>query len=202
MDAVIRTVTRLVAPLKRRVLLMIGRAVIKLVDDAGGIQVVQLVGLDGEILDRVERFQEYGFTSVPHAGAEAVLSAVGGDRSHGLVVAVEDRRYRLKGLAGGEMAIYDDLGQKVHLKRNGIHGYSPLNVLFQTDGVLRLEADGIELHGRTYLQTDVHGKGQRETWAGGTTYDMDTYTTGYTPGASTEHGLDQPDIPSDHPEAA
>lgn len=200
MDAMIRTVTKLIAPLKRRVLLMIGRAIIQLVDDSGGIQVVQLVALDGEILDRVERFQEYGFTSVPHPGAEGALTAVGGDRSHGLLVAVEDRRYRLKGLAGGEVAIYDDQDQKVHLTRGGIHVYTPLDALIQADGVLRLEGDGVEIHGRTYLQTDVHGKGQRETWAGGTDYNVDSYTTGAT-GGGTEHGLDQPHIPSDHPEA-
>jgi len=201
MDAVIRTVTKLVGPLKRRVLLMIGRGVLKLIDDAGGIQHAQLVALEGETLDRVERFQEYGFTSVPHPGAEAVLAAAAGDRGHSLVVGVEDRRYRLVGLAGGEVAIYDDLGQKVRLKRNGIHAHSPLNILLRTDGVLRLEGDGVEIHGRTYVQTDVHGKGSRETWTGGTNYDTDSYATGAT-GAATEHGIDQPSIPSDHPEGA
>ena len=119
----------------------------------------------------------------------------------GLVVGVEDRRYRLVGLAGGEVAIYDDLGQKVRLKRNGIHAHSPLNILLRTDGVLRLEGDGVEIHGRTYVQTDVHGKGSRETWTGGTNYDTDSYATGAT-GAATEHGIDQPSIPSDHPEGA
>ncbi|MBF0248042.1 MAG: phage baseplate assembly protein [Alphaproteobacteria bacterium] len=120
MDAVMRTVGKLIAPLKRRVLLMIGRGVIKLIDDAGGIQHVQLVALEGETLDRVERFQEYGFTSAPHPGAEAVLAAAAGDRAHSLVVGVEDRRYRLTGLAGGEVAIYDDLGQVIKLARTGI----------------------------------------------------------------------------------
>lgn len=33
---------------------------------------------------------------------------------------VADRRYRLQGLAAGEVALYDDLGQKVHLTRGGI----------------------------------------------------------------------------------
>jgi phage baseplate assembly protein V len=122
----IRTVSKLVAPLKRRVLLMIGRAVLQLVNDSNGIQVVQIVALNGEVLDQVERFQQYGFTSVPHPGAEGVLAAAAGDRAHGLIVATEDRRYRLKNLAGGEMAIYDDLGQKVHLKRDGIRVETPL----------------------------------------------------------------------------
>ncbi|WP_431477838.1 phage baseplate assembly protein domain-containing protein [Massilia eburnea] len=58
-----------------------------------------------------------GFTSVPKPGAEGVVVFVGGNRDHGLVIAVEDRRFRLKGLASGEVAIYDDQGQKVHLTR-------------------------------------------------------------------------------------
>jgi phage gp45-like len=40
--------------------------------------------------------------------------------SHPIVLVVGDRRYRLKNLQDGEVAIYDDLGQKVHLTRDGI----------------------------------------------------------------------------------
>jgi len=199
-EAIARLVARLVQPLQRRVLLMIGRAVIEAVNDGAKVQVLGLTALKDEVLGGAERFQEYGFTSVPHPGAEAILLAVGGNRDHPIVVAVEDRRYRLTGLAGGEMAIHDDLGQKVHLKRNGIHGYSPLNILFQTNGVLRLEGDGVEIHGRTYVQTDVHGKGQRETWTGGVDYHTDSYVDGVGLATSTEHGLDQPAVPSDHPD--
>lgn len=200
MDAVIRAITKLLAPLKRRVFLMIGRAVIKLVEDAYGVQQVQLVALEGEVLDKVERFQEYGYTSVPLAGAEAVLLAVGGDRAHGLVIGVEDRRYRLRGLAGGEVAIYDDQGQKVHIKRNGIVAEAA-NIYLKSAGIIRIEGDGVEIHGDTYYQRDVAGLGDRRTNTGGADYQDDTYTTGAVIG-STEHGLDQPAIPSDHPEAA
>ena len=101
-----------------------------------------------EILEKVERFQEYGFTSVPKNGAEAVLVAVGGSREHGLVVAIDDRRYRLKGLAAGEVALYDDQGQKVHLKRDGIYA--------ETDGKIEAIAGStarIVAPGGTTLET-------------------------------------------------
>lgn len=42
------------------------------------------------------------------------------DRSHAVVVTVSDRRYRLKGLQTGEVAVYDDQGQSVTLTREGI----------------------------------------------------------------------------------
>lgn len=111
---------KLVAPLRRRVRLMISRAVLAAVNDAGGIQLVQVKLLDGEVCDGVERLQNYGFTSVPKAGAEGLMACVSGDRDHGIIVAMDDRRYRLKGLAAGEVALYDDLGHKVHLTRSGI----------------------------------------------------------------------------------
>ena len=120
MDGMMRALAKWIGPLKRRVLLTVGRGVLRLIDDDGGVQRVQMTALDGETLDRVERFAEYGFTSRPHPEAEAVLIAVGGDRAHALVVAVEDRRYRLRGLKTGEVAVYDDLGQIIKLARDGI----------------------------------------------------------------------------------
>ena len=59
-------------------------------------------------------------TSVPHAGAECVTLSVGGNTDHPVVINVDDRRYRMRGLKTGEMAIYDDQGMSVHLTRGGI----------------------------------------------------------------------------------
>ena len=73
-------VERLTLPLRRRVMLMVGRAVLALVDDDPKLQVLQLAALRPETLETVERFQEYGFTSVPEPGAEAVLVCPGGIR--------------------------------------------------------------------------------------------------------------------------
>lgn len=108
------------APMRRKISLMLGRAVIKLVNDARAVQTNQLSILKDEVRDDVERFQEYGFTSVPLPGCEAMVGFFGGDRNHGIVFATEDRRYRLKGLEGGEVALYTDEGDKIHFKRGNI----------------------------------------------------------------------------------
>lgn len=84
------------------------------------MQALQLLATKREILNGVERFQNYGFTAKPHAGAEGVVVFVGGNRDHGLCIAVDDRRYRLTGLEDGEVAIYTDEGDKIHLKRNNV----------------------------------------------------------------------------------
>ena len=111
--------SKLLAPLRNRIANMVARAVVQLVDDGEGLQVVQLSVLDGETRDGLERVQNYGFTSRPKAGAEAAVVFVGGRRDHGLVVAVDDRRYRLKGLADGEVAVYSETGSSVVLKADG-----------------------------------------------------------------------------------
>lgn len=112
-------ITRLLAPLKTRIANMVARAVVQLANDAGGLQVVQLSVLEDETRDGCERFQQYGLTSVPFAGAEAVVLFVGGRRDHPLVVAVDDRRYRKKDLQPGEVALYSAAGQWVLLKADG-----------------------------------------------------------------------------------
>lgn len=103
-----------------RIRLMLSRIVLALVDDARKMQAVQLEAQAAVGRDKAEHFQHYGFTSVPFPGAEGIGLAIGGSSNHTVVINVDDRRYRLKGLEGGEMAIYDDQGQRVHLKRSGI----------------------------------------------------------------------------------
>lgn len=126
-----KDVFNLLGPMGRRVKGMVGRAIINIVNDATKMQTVQIQTLGSETTDGVERYQNYGLTSFPKApdangqGPEAIVLAVGGDRSLEVVIVVDDRRFRFRGGAGtgleeGEVALYDDLGQIVHLTRTGI----------------------------------------------------------------------------------
>lgn len=119
---------RLLEPIAGRIQMMLGRGTIGTVDDGPQAQEMQVELLADEAQDGIERFQGYGFTSVPHPGAEAVVAFVGGLRSRGIVVQVEDRRYRLKAMKPGEVAIFDDQDQKIILKRNGVRIESPFKV--------------------------------------------------------------------------
>lgn len=116
----IGAVREMMGGLEGRVRGMVARAIVRLVDDARQAQELQLELLADESQDAVERFQNYGLTSVPHAGAEALVVFAGGLRSHGVVLAVEDRRYRLTGLEEGEVALFDDLGNVIKLGRQRI----------------------------------------------------------------------------------
>jgi len=128
-----KDLTKWLQPINRKLRQIASRAVIKLVNDGLKLQELQIVGLSGETLDGVERFQEYGFTSHPKSGAEAISLSIGSNRSHTVIVAVDDRRYRLKGLESGEVALYDDLGQKIVLKRDRIEVESPKVVVTSDD---------------------------------------------------------------------
>ncbi len=114
------TIRGIMEPMARRVRLMVSRAILNLIDTSGGRVSLQTSLLAGELSDGVEYFEHYGFTSAPWEGAEGVFVSVGGQRESGVVIATGDRRYQLRGLASGEVAIYDDLGQVVHLTRGGI----------------------------------------------------------------------------------
>jgi phage baseplate assembly protein V len=102
----------------RRLLGIVRRARVSLVDDTQPMQEVQITALADDVLFS-ERFQSYGFTGVPLLGAEAIVLFVGAARNHPVVVAVDDRRYRMANLQPGEVAIYTDQGDYVVIRRGG-----------------------------------------------------------------------------------
>lgn len=97
---------------------------------------LQVNMLSGEVRDELEHVEPYGFSSEPLTDGlpEAFALFFDGDRSHGIVFCVADRRYRLKPLKPGEVAIYDDLGQKIHLTRSGIEVFTPKNLTATVEG--------------------------------------------------------------------
>jgi phage baseplate assembly protein V len=119
-DQLMNYLNRAMAPLKNRVMLMIGRAVIAAAKDANGVQQVQVSALAGESMDKVERFQNFGFTANPPANTEAIFVCLGGNRDNMVIIATDNRALRLQGLAVGESAQYDKDGNYIKLKTGGI----------------------------------------------------------------------------------
>lgn len=117
---IVSVINKVIAPLKRSINLMIGRAVVTLINDNTGIQSLQAAGLSGELLADIERFQDYGFTSVPIPGSEALLVFPSGNRDHAIAAKVDDRKFRPTGLNPGETCIYDFAGNMVIIKAGEI----------------------------------------------------------------------------------
>lgn len=127
----------LLRPIENRLRNLAGRAVVKLVADAKKLQLVQLEALeaiedgDPEVVPDAEHHQAYGFSSVPHEGAEAILLFPNGDRGHPIAVAVSDRRYRPTGGQAGEVFLYTDEGDKIRMGRGHV-------ISIETSGTLKL----------------------------------------------------------------
>ena len=77
---------------------------------------MQVQGLADETLQDLEQLQQFGFTSHAPAGTDVVVIPLGGDTSHGIVVAAEHGSYRIKNLRPGEVAVYDQSGSSIVLK--------------------------------------------------------------------------------------
>ena len=107
------------------------------------MQELHLDGMNSDGRDKVERVQNYGFSSTPlprdeqqgggeqggggqigdavgkilGEAAEGICMFIGGQRNHPVCIGVDDRRHRPMGLMPGENAQYDDIGQMTLLRR-------------------------------------------------------------------------------------
>lgn len=146
---------------------VVGRGVVRLVDDARRMQEAQLSVLDDETIAGAERFQEYGFTSHPQPGAEMVSVFVGADRSHPIVVACDDRRFRIAGLQPGEVCLYTDEGDAVTLRRGHVIEVSTEHVLINAaaDVTVATGETTINAPGGVTINADVLINGSI-TWTG------------------------------------
>lgn len=118
-------IARAMAPLSRRLRLMVARAVITAISDAGKIPTVQGKLLDGEIRNGIELLHQHGFFSRPRIKPEGLYFSVGGDRDHGVMVATADRGSNRPDLAAGETVVYTDEdtaadGHRIHFKNGRI----------------------------------------------------------------------------------
>lgn len=113
--------------------------------------------LAGEVRDQLEHIEPYGFTSEPKADTqpEAFAMFFDGNRTNGIVFCVADRRYRLTNMQPGEVALYDDQGQKIVLSRSGVIVETPKNLTAKVGGSTTLTSGGnVDI---TAPMTHIHG---------------------------------------------
>lgn len=144
-DDLINFFQRALKPLRDRVTLMIGRAIISKATDSAKIQEVQLSALADENMEKVQRFQEFGFTSNPPTGTESIIVSLGGARANLISIATEHRDFRKKNLLPGECSIYTDDGTIVHLKKAG-------NVLIEAATKVLITCPMVEMSGNLLVK--------------------------------------------------
>ena len=115
----ISLINKLLAPIKNKLFLMIGRGILNAIDNSGKTQLLKLTALKGETISGVERFQNYGFESYPEAG-EAIIVFPNGNRDQGIAICLMDRDLRPVDLLPGDVRVYDKNGNSIKLDATGI----------------------------------------------------------------------------------
>ncbi|MCE4053473.1 phage baseplate assembly protein V [Pseudomonas sp. Au-Pse12] len=133
---------------------LLARGTVVLANSANKLQSLQMRLTAGEVNDDMEHFEPYGFTSNPLAGAEGIATFLGGDRSHAVVLVVADRRYRLKALAAGEVAIYTDEGDKIHFKRGRIIDIDTATLNIRASSGVNIDTPTLTQSGKIVSQGD------------------------------------------------
>ncbi|EOS9900485.1 phage baseplate assembly protein V, partial [Vibrio cholerae] len=86
-----RYIDKMMMPLRRRIYSMVGRALVTGIVEGLQRQNLQLQIENDEAVDDIERFQNYGMTSYPPVGSEAVVMALKGSLDQRVAVAVEKK---------------------------------------------------------------------------------------------------------------
>lgn len=146
-----RDVQKLIAPLWRRVRLIADRAIVTAVTDSFNRQGLQLKVLADEAADDVERFQNYGRTSVPPAGSEAIVLGIGGARAGLVAIAVEDKSVRPKDLEAGDNCLYHLEGHRIILRKDGLLELEAKTVIINASEKLTMMSPDTEIQGPLHV---------------------------------------------------
>nr|WP_113865475.1 phage baseplate assembly protein V [Brenneria salicis]NMN90523.1 phage baseplate assembly protein V [Brenneria salicis ATCC 15712 = DSM 30166]RBP64853.1 phage baseplate assembly protein V [Brenneria salicis ATCC 15712 = DSM 30166]RLM31572.1 phage baseplate protein [Brenneria salicis ATCC 15712 = DSM 30166] len=152
--------SRSISAIGRRLRLMVDRAVVRIVTDSLGRQNLQVQSLADETNDNVERFQNYGLSSVPPAGSEAVVVAIGGRRSGMVAIAVEDKTCRPKGLDPGDVCVYHSEGHTITLKQDGVIEIRGKKVNLVAEESCDIVSPLINVTGPTHFSEDITVSGK------------------------------------------
>lgn len=99
------------------------RVVLDETDDSGRQQGLKTSGREREQLGsdkhRILRVQAYGLSGHAPKGSQGVVIAIGGNPDQAVLLGGEHPDHRPKDLGEGEVMLYSQFGQKIHLKANG-----------------------------------------------------------------------------------
>ncbi|MDR1350845.1 MAG: phage baseplate assembly protein [Zoogloeaceae bacterium] len=119
---------------------------------------VQARVLDEEVLPNIDRVEPYGFSYRPKPGAQTYLLFPSGDRSYGVAIVIGDKQYNMQ-LQEGEVALHDDEGNHVHIRRGGAIEVNAADTVILKAGVkVRVEAPVLEVTGEIRDLCDGNGR--------------------------------------------
>lgn len=94
---------------------MIVKGLVKAIDDSTQVQLVKVATRPNEIIDGMERIQNYGLSSNPPENGEAVVVFVNSNSENGVVIACDSASDRPTGNDVGDVLLYSTHGQSIKL---------------------------------------------------------------------------------------
>ena len=138
---------------------MIGRCILSALDSSSGVQAASVTIMADEEMKGVEYMEPYGFTSVPLQGAEGVVLNVGSRRGSCVVVSLGNRKFRLKSLKSGEVALYTDEGDRLVFERGNVVKLFTKNYIVNAETKTTINAPETEITGHLTVRQGI-------TWGG------------------------------------
>lgn len=125
------------APLRRRVMGLVSRGTLRVVDDTKTPQAVQIELQDGEVSFPIEHLQPFGFSSVPPVNADALHVSIGANRANGIVLFANAKQARPTAQLEGTVCLYTTNAMLVRLLPDGTVelGESPTEYAARADKV-------------------------------------------------------------------
>lgn len=163
------------------------------VQAGGGVQKIQVEGLDGETVQDLEHAENFGFTSNPPAGSDCVVVPLGGKTSHGIIVTTTNGAYRITGLSDGETAVYNAAGAKMVLKKGRVIEIDCDKLNIKAPSGVNITSEKVECSAVLTAQGQINGNGGMAVQGGsGTTFTGNVKMIGdlNTTGALTNNGKD------------
>lgn len=155
-------IQKLLNPIRRKVQLMIDRAVVTTVDNSLKRQNLQLTVLHDERVNNIERFIDYGLISYPPNGSEALVVCPGGNRSAMVATSVDDKSTRPTGGTQGDSGLYHLEGHSFLLTQDGTINLSGkrFNITLDTELVItvpsvRIVADETTIDGKLVVTDSI-----------------------------------------------
>jgi len=163
------------------------------VQAGGGVQKIQVEGLDGETVQDLEHAENFGFTSNPPAGSDCVVVPLGGKTSHGIIVTTTNGAYRITGLSDGETAVYNADGAQIVLKKGRVIEIDCDKLNIKAPSGVNITSEKVECSAVLTAQGQINGNGGMAVQGGsGTTFTGNVDMVGdlNTTGALTNNGKD------------
>ncbi|EMC8699319.1 phage baseplate assembly protein V [Vibrio cholerae] len=171
-----RYIDKMMMPLRRRIYSMVGRALVTGIVEGLQRQNLQLQIENDEAVDDIERFQNYGMTSYPPVGSEAVVMALKGSLDQRVAVAVEKKDLRPKG-EQNDVIVYHAEGHQIRLTSNGKIIVTATDVIFEAANSFTI------ISPETLIQGPLHV-------TGGISTDLGIFATGGITSSSVVGGSD------------